>query len=58
MTWQEVLTQIIIPLIAGFAGGSFSNVIIKKIKTIKINKMSNNKSIFSNSGVVVNGDKR
>lgn len=58
MTWQEVITQIIIPLISGFIGGSIGNVVIEKRKIRKINKMNNKKAVFNNNGDVVNGNKR
>lgn len=58
MNGKEVLTEIIIPLIAGFFGGSIGNIAIEKCRLIKKSKMINKKNIFNNNGDIVNGNKK
>lgn len=58
MNWENILTGIIIPLIAGFIGGSIGNIVIQSHRTKKNNKMNNKNAHFSNNGDVVNGNKR
>ncbi len=58
MNSKDILTEIIIPLIAGFFGGSIGNVIIEKHRSTRKHKMNNNKTSFSNNGDVVNGNKK
>lgn len=50
MNWKEVLTQIIIPLISGFIGGSIGSIVIDR------RKINNKKTTYNNIGDVVNGD--
>ena len=57
MSSKEILTEIIIPLIAGFFGGSIGNIVIKKHKLTRKHKMNNKKTVFNNDGDVINGDK-
>lgn len=57
MSSKEILTEIIIPLIAGFFGGSIGNIMIEKHKLTRKHKMNNKKTVFNNNGDVVNGDK-
>lgn len=52
MTLREVLTEIIIPLIAGFIGGGIGNITISKFN------MKNKKSTIIANGDVINGSKR
>lgn len=55
MSCEDFLTKIIIPLVACFFGGSIA---IKKYKSNKKHKMNNKKTIFSNHGDVINGNKK
>lgn len=52
MTLREVLTEIIIPLIAGFIGGGIGNITISKFN------MNNKKSTIITGGDIVNGNKK
>ncbi|MDR0979017.1 MAG: hypothetical protein LBL91_03675 [Lachnospiraceae bacterium] len=52
MDWKEILTGIIIPLLAGFIGGSIGSIVIDK------RKMNNKNTTFNNNGDVFNGDKK
>lgn len=58
MSWESVITGVIIPLIAGFIGGSIGNILIESYKTRKNNKMNNKNAVFHNNGDVINGNKR
>lgn len=58
MSSREILTEIVIPLIVGFLGGSFGNIVIEKFRINKKHKMINKEAIFKNSGDFVNGDKK
>ena len=64
MSLKEIVVDIVIPLIAGFIGGSIGSVIIIKNKfnsigLINLDKRKvNNKNIsYNNVGEVNNGDK-
>lgn len=52
MSFKEIITDIIIPLISGFIGGSIGSIIINKMT------MNNKKSDFNNNGDVINGYKQ
>lgn len=58
MSGKEILTEIIIPLIAGFFGGSIGNIAIEKHRLAKKHKMNNKMTSFNNDGDVINGDKK
>ena len=58
MSLETMLTGVIIPLIAGFIGGSIGNIVIEIHRTRKNNKMNNKNAHFDNNGDVVNGNKR
>ena len=58
MSLETILTGVIIPLIAGFIGGSIGNIVIEIHRIRKNNKMNNKNSHFNNNGDVVNGNKR
>ncbi len=58
MSWESIITGVIIPLIAGFIGGSIGNIVIESYKTRKSNKMNNKNAVFNNNGDVINGNKR
>ena len=58
MNWENILTGVIIPLIAGFIGGSIGNIVIESCRIKKNNKMNNKNTVFNNNGDVVNGSKR
>lgn len=58
MNSKDILTEIIIPLIAGFLGGTMGDVVIKKHRSTQKHKMNNKKTIFDNNGDVVNGNKK
>lgn len=57
MSGKDILTEIIVPLVAGFLGGSIGNIVIEKYKLTRNHKMNNKKVIFENNGDIVNGDK-
>lgn len=64
MSLKEVLVDIIIPLIAGFIGGSVGSVVIIKNKytsigTIKKDnrKVNNKNALYKDVGEVYNGDR-
>lgn len=52
MTLREVITEIIIPLIAGFIGGKIGNIKISKFK------MNNEKAKIEAGGDVISGNKK
>lgn len=52
MTFKEIITEILIPLISGFIGGSIGNITVSKFK------MSNKNAILNASGDIINGNKR
>lgn len=52
MTLREVITEIIIPLIAGFIGGGIGNITMSKFKTI------NKNSVVIAGEDIVNGNKK
>ena len=52
MTLREVVTEIIIPLIAGFIGGGIGNITISKFN------MNNKKSTIITGRDIVNGNKK
>lgn len=52
MTLKEVITEIIIPLIAGFIGGEIGNFTITKFK------MNNKNAKINAGGDVVSGNKK
>lgn len=58
MSLETILTGVIIPLIAGFIGGSIGNIVIEIHRARKNNKMNNKNAHFNNNGDVVNGNKR
>lgn len=58
MSWESIITGVIIPLISGFIGGSIGNIVIESYKTRKNNKMNNKNAVFNNNGDVINGNKR
>lgn len=64
MSLKEILVDIIIPLIAGFIGGSIGSIVIIKNKyssigTIKKDKrkINNKNNLYQNVGEVNNGDR-
>ncbi len=64
MSLKEVIIDIIVPLICGFAGGSIGSIIIVKNKFTAIDsirkdkrKVNNKKAIYQNVGEVYNGDR-
>ncbi len=58
MSWNEILTQIVIPLISGFIGGSIGNVVIQKYRDSRKYVMKYKDVEFKVVGDVVNGEKK
>lgn len=64
MSLKEILVDIIIPLIAGFIGGSIGSVVIIKNKYNSIGmikkdnrKVNNKNTLYKDVGEVYNGDR-
>lgn len=58
MSFENILTGIIIPLIAGFLGGSIGNIVVDSYRNKRNHKLNNKNAIFNNDGDVINGDRK